>query len=141
MQPGTGSWDRVFWSLGARRFPVASGLEIFAGVSARCNGNNSRDYRFGRELTTSLGARLNTGKFLDYGLHARYRWADYDQRFDADVPNTGGDWFYLVPAVSARLGQAWGAKLEAEIPLYRHANGFRQFTSTFLASLSLFIEF
>ncbi len=141
MQPGTGSWDWMFWSVGARNFPVAAGLEIFAGLSVRFNGENSREYQFGHEVTASLGSRIHFPSRLSGSVYFRYRQAGNDKRFGADVPNTGGHWIFLVPGLTQSLWGDLGIKLGAEIPLYRKVNGFRQFTSTFLGTVSLFYEF
>ncbi|MCP5050603.1 MAG: transporter [bacterium] len=140
MQPGTGSWDVIGWGFLTKRFQFIRGLELFAGASFRVNGTNGRDYRFGNELISSFGARLKTRGLLDYSLHARYRWSDSDKRFGGNVPNTGGNWLYLVPQLTVKAGKNFGFKTEVELPVYRKLNGFRQFTSTFLLSLSVFYE-
>ena len=138
MQPGTGSWDTVGWAFGSK--DLYKGLKLFGGASFRINGKNSRDYQFGKELIAALGLRLQTKGALDYSLYTRYRWADSDQRFAGDVPNTGGNWLYLVPTVTIKAGKNYGFKTEVELPVYRKLNGFRQFTSTFLLSLSFYYE-
>ncbi len=140
MQPGTGSWDFVAWGHGSKTLGFIKGLELFFGASFRTNGTNDRSYRFGSELISALGARLSTRGILDYSLYARYRWADSDKRFAGDVPNTGGNWLYIVPSVTFKANKHLGFKTEVELPVYRKLNGFRQFTSTFLLSLSLYYE-
>ncbi len=77
---------------------------------------------------------------MNYSLYGRYRRANSDKRFKGDIPNTGGQWIYLVPAVTVRIARDIGFKTEVEIPVYRKLNGIRQFTSTFLISISLFYE-
>jgi hypothetical protein len=138
MQPGTGSWDFVVWGYAARQ--ISRSLELFTGASFRFNGANDRDYKFGREIISALGGRLKTRGLLDYSFYARYRWADSDQRFGGDVPNTGGNWVYLVPGLTLKVAKSMGFKTEVEIPIYRKLNGFRQFTSTLLLSLSMYYE-
>jgi hypothetical protein len=138
MQPGTGSWDFVVWGYAARQ--ISRGLELFTGASFRFNGANDRDYKFGGGIISALGARLKTRGLLDYSFYARYRWADSDQRFGGDVPNTGGNWVYLVPGLTLKVAKSMGLKAEVEIPVYRKLNGFRQFTSTLLLSLSMYYE-
>jgi hypothetical protein len=140
MQPGTGSWDVVVWGYGSGKVSGFNDLELFAGASFRFNGANDRDYRFGREIISAFGARFFTPGLLDFGLYGRYRWADSDERFAGEVPNTGGQWVYLVPSFTIKAGKNFGVKTEIEIPVYRKLNGFRQFTSTFLLSLSLYYE-
>jgi hypothetical protein len=138
MQPGTGSWDGVIWVYASRIIPLLKGLEIFAGVSARFNGSNTRSYSFGNEVISSIGTRLQTTKNLSFSLFTRYRWADADSRFEGKIPNTGGQWVYLVPSITVNIARNWGVKTEGEIPIYRRLNGFRQFTSTYSISVSIF---
>jgi hypothetical protein len=140
MQPGTGSWDTMVWAFIGQLIPQAPGLELLSGVSARFNGANSREYQFGNEIMTSLGAKYHTKKILSYSVSGRYRWTQNDERFGGDVPNTGGQWIYLVPGVEVRLTRDFGFKAEGEIPLYRKLKGARQFTTTFLLSFSVFYE-
>lgn len=140
MQPGTGSWDFMGWVYASHRVSFIRGLELFAGASFRYNGENDREYKFGNEIISAFGTRLKTRGFLDYSLYARYRWADSDQRFNGDVPNTGGNWIYIVPGVTFKIADSMGIKTEIEIPIYRKLNGFRQFTSTMQLSFSVFYE-
>jgi hypothetical protein len=138
MQPGTGSWDTLLWGYASHILPFGTGFEIFGGVSARFNGTNERDYSFGDEIIASLGTRLQTKNNLGLAIYGRYRWADYDKRFDGNVPNTGGQWIYIVPSITVNIQRNWGIKAVVELPVYRKLNGFRQFTTTYLASVSVF---
>jgi hypothetical protein len=140
MQPGTGSWDFMVWGYAFRNLRPLSGLQIFAGLSSRFNGPNSRDYKFGNEIIASFGVIGQAPKLVGFSLYGRSRWADSDQRFQADIPNTGGQWVYLVPGLTFRITKDMGFKTEGEIPIYRKLNGVRQFTTTFLVSFSIFYE-
>ncbi len=138
MQPGSGSWDTLVWGYASHLFPVGTGFEVFGGISARLNGTNSRDYSFGNEVIASVGSRLQMKNNLGIAIYGRYRWADYDKRFDGNVPNTGGQWIFIVPSITLNIQGDWGIKAEVELPVYRKLNGFRQFTTTYLASVSVF---
>ena len=138
MQPGTGSWDGIIWGYASQIVPLLKGLEIFAGVSARFNGSNTRNYSFGNEIISTIGTRLQTKKELGFSLLARYRWAGADSLLEGQIPNTGGQWVYLVPSITVNITRNWGVKTEGEIPIYRKLNGFRQFTSTYSISVSVF---
>jgi hypothetical protein len=116
------------------------GLELFTGASVRFNGANKRDYKFGNDITAALGARFLTKGLLDFSLYGRYRWAGSDQRFKGDIPNTGGNWVYVVPSVTFKLSKDFGFKTQAEIPVYRKLNGSLQFTTTILVSVSMYYE-
>jgi hypothetical protein len=140
MQPGTGSWDIMGWTFVSQQIPIGTWTEIFAGLYGRLNGSNDRGYQFGNEYSVSLGLRAQAVKRLMLSLYGRYRWADFDKRFDSDIPNTGGHWVYVIPSVSWNISENFGIKSEIELPLYRNLNGYRQFTTTFLASVSLFYQ-
>lgn len=140
MQPGTGSWDGVAWAFVSRKLTFVRGLELFTGASYRFNGSNKRDYHFGNEIIAALGTKLRTRGLLDYSLYARYRWTDSDQRFKGDIPNTGGNWIYLVPSVILKASKDFGLKTQVELPLYRKLNGSLQFTTTILVSVSMYYE-
>jgi len=141
MQPGTGSWDFMGWGFLSRQIPFWRWSELFTGVSTRLNGANDRGYSFGNEITVSLGARTQAANGLLVSLYGRYRWAGSDQRFDAPIPNTGGHWISVVPSVSLNITRDMGIKTEVELPAYRNLNGYRQFTSTYLVSVSLFYQY
>jgi hypothetical protein len=138
MQPGTGSWDVMGWAFLSQQIPLGSWSEIFAGLYGRRNGANDRGYQFGNEYSVSLGMRALAVQRLMISLNGRYRWAANDQRFDSDIPNTGGHWIYVIPSASWNISENFGVKSEIELPLYRNLNGYRQFTTTFLVSVSLY---
>jgi hypothetical protein len=140
MQPGTGSWDVMGWTFVSQQVPLGPWTEIFTGIYGRFNGSNDRGYQFGNEYSVSLGARAQALKRLLLSLYGRYRWADIDKRFDSDIPNTGGHWVYIVPSASWNISENFGIKSEIELPLHRNLNGYRQFTTTFLVSISLYYQ-
>jgi len=140
MQPGTGSWDLMGWAFVSQQVPLGTWTEIFAGFYSRFNGSNDRGYQFGNEYSVSLGLRAPAAKRLMLSIYGRYRWAGYDKRFDSDIPNTGGNWVYIVPSASWNISDNCGIKSEIELPMYRNLNGYRQFTTTFLVSISLFYQ-
>ncbi len=141
MQPGTGSWDSLFWVYLSQLLPQIPGFEVFAGGSVRFNGTNTREYKFGTEIISLLGVRWNSKQSISYSVYGRYRWANSDRRFKGTIPNTGGHWLYLVPGISFPLFENMGLKFEGEIPVYRNLHGFRQFSSTFQISFSVFYGF
>jgi len=140
MQPGTGSWDFMAWGYVSRDFRLISSSKAFAGLSSRFNGYNSREYKFGNEIIASFGVIGKAYRIIDYSLYGRYRWADSDKRANADIPNTGGHWIYLIPGLTVHLTKDMGLKTEWEIPVYRNLTGARQFTTSFLVSFSIFYE-
>lgn len=140
MQPGTGSWDAVAWLYVAAKLPAVQGLQLFGGAAVRFNGENDRDYRFGSDIIATAGAKKLTRGLLDYSLYLKYRRVESDQRFGGDIPNTGGQWLYLVPAVTIKAAKNFGFKTQVELPLYRKLNGALQFTTTLAVSASVWYE-
>jgi hypothetical protein len=140
MQPGTGSWDILGWTFLSQQIPLGSWSEVFVGLYGRFNGTNNRGYQFGNEYSVSLGLRALTVKRLMISLYGKYRWASSDIRYDSNIPNTGGHWIYVVPSASWNISENFGIKSEIELPLHRDLNGYRQFTTTFLVSVSLYYQ-
>ncbi|MFC2094251.1 hypothetical protein ACFLSH_01350 [Bacteroidota bacterium] len=144
MQPGTGSWDGVLWGYFSKGFVPVLPLNIFLNVSYRFNGTNNRfgdsfqqGYTFGNELFVNLGAGYRTDTFFDFTLMLRFRNTTPDKFDGGQLPNTGGNWLYLVPGVNGKINDNFTARLSGQIPLYRNLTG-TQLTTTYTASLGLF---
>lgn len=137
MQPGTGSWDGIFWGYFSQNaFPTTS-MNVFLTASYRLTGTNNRDYRFGNEFMTTLGFRHQAWRRFDYSLALRYRTTDANRRSNAELPNTGGKWLYLVPGLNIRLNDHFSLRFSGLIPVDRNLNG-TQLTNSLTASVSLF---
>jgi len=144
MQPGTGSWDGVLWGYFSKGFVPALPLNVFLNVSYRLNGTNNRfgdsfqqGYTFGNELFVNLGAGYRTDTFFDFTLMLRFRNTTPDKFDGGQLPNTGGNWLYLVPGVNGKISDHFTARLSGQIPLYRDLTG-TQLTTTYSASIGLF---
>lgn len=144
MQPGTGSWDGVLWGYFSKGFVPALPLNIFLNGSYRLYGTNNRfgdsfqqGYTFGNELFVNLGAGYRTDTFFDFTLMLRFRNTTPDKFDDGQLPNTGGNWLYLVPGVNGKISGNFTARLSGQIPLYRNLTG-TQLTTTYSASIGLF---
>ena len=144
MQPGTGSWDGIFWGYASKGFVPVIPLNVFINVSYRLNGTNNRfgesfqqGYTFGNELFVNLGAGYRTDTFFDFTLMFRFRNTAPDQFDSGQLPNTGGTWLYLVPGINGKINDRLIARLSGQIPLYRNLTG-TQLTTTYTASLGLF---
>jgi len=144
MQPGSGSWDGILWGYASKGFIPVIPLNVFLNVSYRANGNNNRfgetfqqGYSFGNELFINLGAGYRTDIFFDFTLMIRYRNTTKDNFDGAEVPNTSGNWLYLVPGINGKLSDHITARLSGQIPVYRNLSG-TQLTTSYTASLGLF---
>jgi hypothetical protein len=143
MQPGTGSWDGVLWGYFSKGFVPVIPLNIYINASYRFNGTNNRfgesfqqGYTFGNELFINLGAGYRTDTFFDFTLMFRYRNTQPDNFDEGVLPNTGGNWLYLVPGINGKISDRFTARLSGQIPLYRNLTG-TQLTTTYTASLGL----
>ncbi|MBL1215700.1 MAG: hypothetical protein HND52_20200 [Ignavibacteriae bacterium] len=145
MQPGTGSWDGVFWAYYSEKLFVELPLNIFINASYKINSTNERfginrgGYKFGNEFISSIGFGYRTDTFIDFTLFARFRNTNPDEFGDQDISNTGGNWLYLVPGINFKIYQTLTARLSSQLPLYRELKG-TQLTTTFTTALSLFIS-
>ena len=60
-----------------------------------------------------------------------------DERNSVEIPNTGGEWLEIVPAVQYHVMERLALKASAKFPLSRDLNDELQFTTKFAFRLSL----
>ncbi len=143
MQPGTGAWDGILWAYGSKGFLPTVPVNIFATASYRFTGTNDRfgvdheAYEFGNEFIASIGAGYRTDMFLDFSLLARYRHTTPDEFGGSSIPNTGGDWFYIIPGINVKSKGNLTFRASGQLPVYRNLKG-TQLTTSFTASLTIF---
>lgn len=145
MQPGTGAWDGVLWSYFSKTFAPASTINFFLFNTYRITGSTERfgendRYRFGNEWVANGGITDELFSGLSYIAMVKYRSTRSDRRNDHPLPNTGGKWFYLSPALQYQVSQGLSVKISGDIPVYQELNGFQPST-TYTANLSLFYNF
>jgi len=146
MQPGSGSWDFVFWSYYSEGFMPDLPLNIFFSASYKLNTSNDRfansdaGYKFGNEFVSSIGAGYRTDMLLDFSLSILFRTTAIDQFDNVGVPNTGGIWLYAVPGLNIKLTDNFIARLSGQIPIYRNLEG-TQLTSTYTLLVSFFYSY
>jgi hypothetical protein len=143
MQPGSGSWDGIFWgfySVGDFLFPD---LILLSNVSYRLNGNNdrfessSKGYRFGNEFIVSVGISYPLISNFDFSTILKYRNTQNDSFGNQNIPNTGGNWIYFFPGITYYLNEQISTRLDGELPIFTNVSG-TQLTTTFTASVSFF---
>jgi hypothetical protein len=142
MQPGTGAWDGVAWSYFSKTFAPATTINLFWYNSFRLTGANDRfgnndSYQFGNELVSTIGITNKLIGDFSYVMMARYRSAASDERNDNPLPNTGGKWVHLKPALSYGLTDQISLRISGQLPVYQHLNG-TQPTTAFTVSGSVF---
>jgi hypothetical protein len=143
MQPGSGSWDGILWGYYSKGEIILPDLTLLSSLSYRLNGSNDRfessakGYSFGNEFIGSLGFNHPVLTFIDFIIMAKYRNAKQDTFGNQDIPNTGGNWVYLIPGAHFYLSNNISTRIDGEFPIYRNVAG-TQLTTTFTASISLF---
>ncbi|GET24375.1 hypothetical protein [Prolixibacter sp. NT017] len=146
MQPGSGSFDGIFWSYFYKsRFLKNPNLGLFGVTTFRYSGENknyntTQTYRFGNEFQAGLG--LNYSLFLkwpvDVSTLLRYRCQSEDLIDDNVFPSSGGQWVYVIPGVNINFSPAWSFRLSGDIPVYRKLDGTQLTTSYKLTAAILF---
>ena len=136
LQPSTGAFAGVLWVYAARALTESGGARVYASATYSENGENDRDYRFGNSTTVSLGTAYQTQTPWGFNLELLYRHADRDQRASADIPNTGGEWLDLVPAVQYHVNESTALRLSGKVPLSRDLNDQLQFTTKYSVRLT-----
>lgn len=145
MQPGTGAWDGVIWSYFSKTFAPSSTINAFIYSTYRRTGTNERfgnndRYRFGNEWVTNAGITDTIIPDLSYIAMINYRSTASDQRNGQQLPNTGGKWINLEPALQYQIAQGLSAKASGKIPVYQYLNGIQP-TTAYTVSLSVFYNF
>ena len=137
MQPSTGAYGGMVWGYWAKALNDSKGARIYAGASHTQNGDNDRKYEFGHDTTVTLGGTYQTQTPWGFNLELFYRKADRDQRDSVEIPNTGGEWLDIVPAIQYHVTESVALKAAATIPVSRNLNDELQFTTKYAFRLSL----
>ncbi len=137
MQPSTGAYGGMVWVYWAKALNDSKGARIYASASHTQNGDNDRKYEFGQSTTATFGGVYQTQTPWGFNLELFYRNADRDQRDSFEIPNTGGEWLDIVPAVQYHLTESLALKAAATIPVWRNLNDELQFTTKYAFRLSL----
>jgi len=137
MQPSTGAYGGMVWAYWAKALNDSKGARLYVGASHTQNGDNDRKYEFGQDTTVTLGGTYQTQTPWGFNLELLYRKADRDQRASVEIPNTGGEWLDIVPAVQYHVTESLALKAAATIPVSRDLNDELQFTTKYAFRLSL----
>lgn len=145
MQPGTGAWDGIFWGYFSKTFIPTTNINVFAYSTLRLTGEDERfgnndNYRFGNELIATAGVNNRLLGSISYIIMAQYRSTSSDKRNDTKLPNTGGKWVHLMPALSYSVTNRLGLRLTTRLPVYQNLNGIQP-TTAFTVSGSIFFSF
>ena len=138
LQPGSGALDVFFNHMFIRTLEIRPSSTITHTVTYRVIGENSgylgsQRYSFGNELHMSLGItdqNLIGKSLLNYGVNIRYRHAARDIINGHHLPNTGGQWIFVMPNISWNISPRSSFNASAELPLLSNISG-TQLTPTF----------
>jgi len=150
MQPGSGSWDGLFWSFFQQRKVWLPNLSLMAVTTVRLSGNNpdynqTQTYKFGNEYQFSSGINYNTYMYWPFDIFTwfRYRYQSEDLIDDNAFPGSGGEWVYIIPGINVYFHPRMSWRFSFDIPLYRKLEG-TQLTTTYrfttAISYTLFIQ-
>jgi len=147
LQPGSGSWDGIFWGYGAYKFNFRPSMNLSLTTAFSIKGRNkhylvNETYQFGNELQLILSINDNYligNKILDASLIFRYRRALQDQFNDVTMPNTGGEWIFLSPRLSFNILNNISVNFTAEFPLLGIVEG-TQLSPTYRLNAGVFIK-
>jgi hypothetical protein len=137
MQPSTGAYGGMVWAYWAKALNDSKGARIYVGASHTQNGDNDRKYEFGQDTTVTVGGNYQTQTPWGFNLELLYRKAGRDQRDSFEIPNTGGEWLDIVPAIQYHVTESVALKAAATIPVSRNLNDELQFTTKYAFRLSL----
>ena len=143
MQPGTGSIDGLLWLYFSQGNIFTPQITVLANSSYRINGSNKRfginqsGYKFGNEFIFTTGLTYSTDTFLDVTLLTRFRNTSADKFGSDEIPNTGGNWMFLLPGFNVKITNEFTARISGEFPIYTNVSG-TQLTTTFSTSISLY---
>jgi len=137
LQPSTGAYAGMLWVYAAQALNDSASARIYLNATYTRNGENDRDYRFGHSATASLGVSYQTQTPWGFNIETLYRNADRDSRGGSSIPNTGGNWLDLIPAVQYHVNDSMALRMSGRIPLARDLNDQLQFTTRYSVRLTL----
>ncbi len=149
MQPGSGAWDMMFWSVFEKYTFLIENFSLSAAITYRYTGTNrnyfeGQSYRFGNELAFNLQSKyrfLIKSMIFDGNLTLRYRSMQEDKFNGNDFPNSGGEFISLMPAINYNFSPDLSIRIGSYIPLYRKVEGTQLSPGyKFIASLSYILS-
>lgn len=137
LQPSTGAFAGVAWIYAARALNESRSARIYANATHTHKGENDRNYQFGHATTVGIGGSYQTQTPWGVGLEVLYRQIKRDKRSGVSIPNTGGNWLEVIPAVQYQVNESLAIKASIKIPAARDLNDQLQFTTKYAVKLSV----
>ena len=138
LQPGSNAWDMIYLLGASKTFDFRPTMTFSSRVVYRQTGENKTylndsTYEFGNGIQAYLSVSdqfLIKRSLVNPGISFKYRNAKKDKIQGFDIPNTGGDWIFVIPNFSIELFQNMTFNAAAELPLYSRPDGI-QLTPTY----------
>lgn len=145
LQPGSGSWDGVFYNYFSyqpafRRSIGLNATAIYRSTGVNDNFRLGQSYKFGNELQLILriGDQLIISETLiSPSIGFRYRTVKGDSADNNFIPNTGGEWIFLNPTLGVNLSKKLSINFSVELPLFADVSG-TQLTPTYRLNTGLY---
>lgn len=128
LQPGTGTWDALFWIYSYRTFIPSpwsgsiSALIKLSGTDLR-NGNL---YEFADEIFYSLVVNRRMSNTTRFAARIRGRTADRDKLNGFFIPGSGGTVIFFAPSVLWAPTNALSIEAGIDIPAFFSVEGIQQ---------------
>lgn len=137
LQPGSGAWDIIGWGLLSRQGIIRPSTNLSLRMIYRYTGTNPNyleftTYQFGNEFQAIAGIseQLLAGRnIIEPSLLLRFRRAGPDLLGGNQLPNTGGEWVFIVPGLVFHPSPVLHIRLAGEIPVYANLEGIQLTTS------------
>jgi hypothetical protein len=147
LQPGSGSWDGLFWANGIYKFSCRPTFNVSSTLIFSIKGKNNNylgdnTYQFGNEIQALVAVNDNFivgNKILDTSINLRYRKALSDRFNETNMPSTGGQWLFLAPALAYNVSQKFAVNVLFEIPVYSEVEG-TQLSPTYRVNVGAFFK-
>lgn len=138
LQPGSNSWDILFWSSASKKFDFRPSFIVSTRFVYRSPGTNKSyfgdgTYKFGNEIQSYLQFSDQFVLFktlISPNVAIKYRGANQDKTNGFKLENTGGNWVSIIPNISIDINQNLVFSTKAEIPIYSSVDG-TQLTPSF----------
>ena len=145
LQPGSGSWDGVFYNYISHQPAFRRSISLNATAIYRSTGVNDdfrlgQSYKFGNELQLIIrvGDQLVISETLiSPTIGLRYRTVKGDAADNNVIPNTGGEWIFVNPTLGINLSKKLSVNLSIELPLFADVSG-TQLTPTYRLNTGLY---
>ncbi len=144
LQPGSGAWELILWSSYSQKIPLRPSMNLFSTVAFSTKGKNknylgSETFQFSKEVQIVVGISdriLVKSQIIDPSLGFRFRKVGHDQLNTNDLPNTGGQWVFIIPSLAFSIHPNLIFNISSELPLHSKLEG-TQLTPTYKINTGL----